>query len=215
MRRDNYRQTWRTNEAIRAPELRVIGPDGKQIGILNRAGALDRAREAELDLVEIAPNAKPPVAKIIDFTKFRYDQDKKTKEERKKAKSGTAIKEIWFTPLIGRGDYEVRLGRVKEFLEEHEKVRIIVRPKRRLPKNDPLYMVLKRVLEDIKDIARVEQEPKMLGRQLVTLVAPSGSASSRQGGGGAKNQHEDKNEEQENSNPQVQSDSGREDPTQA
>lgn len=174
--------------------MRVIGSDGKQVGLLSRDEALARAREQSLDLVEIAPNANPPVAKIIDFAKFKYNEEKRAKEERKKSKAGTAIKEIWFTPLIGRGDYETRMGRVKEFLAEHEKVRIIVRPKRRLPKNDPLYMVLKRVIEDLRDIAKVEQEPKMLGRQLVTLVAPD-----------SPKKYENKNEVAENGNPEVQS----------
>lgn len=181
--------------------MRVIGSDGKQIGLLGREDALVKAREQGLDLVEIAPSAVPPVAKIVDFAKFRYNEEKRAKEERKKAKAGTAIKEIWFTPLIGRGDYATRLGRVKEFLAEHEKVRIIVRPKRRLPKNDPLYMVLARVIEDLRDVAKVEQEPKMLGRQLVTLVAP---------GVKQKNKNEDKDEIPENSNPPIQGDSGRE-----
>lgn len=200
--RQQNQRNWKTNERIFARELRVIGPDGKQIGILKREEALDKARGANLDLVEIAPNANPPVVKIIDFTKFKYIEEKKAREERKKEKKGTAIKEIWFTPLIGQGDYRVRLGRVREFLAEHEKVRIVVKPKRRLPKNDPLYRVLERVLEDIKEIAKVEQEPKMLGRQLVTLVAP------------VAKKHEDKNENQKNSNSPVQSDSGGEDPAQ-
>ncbi len=184
--------------------MRVIGPDGKQIGVMGQSEALGKARDMGLDLVEIAPKANPPVAKIIDFTKFKYEQEKKTREERRKERKGTTIKEIWFTPLIGRGDYQVRLTRVREFLGEHEKVRVIVRPKRRLPKTDPLYRVIERVIKDTEDLARVEQEPKMLGRQLMALIAPGGirSESSKQG----RNENEDK----ENSGKAVQGNSGRE-----
>lgn len=154
--------------------MRVIGPDGKQIGILERNEALKIAQDKELDLVEIAPKANPPVAKIIDFEKFRYEQEKKAREERKREKKGTTLKEVWFTPLIGESDYQVRLGRVKEFLEEKDKVRITVKPKRRLPTTAPLYRVLERIIKDLEGIAKTEQEPKMAGRQLVTLVVPAG-----------------------------------------
>lgn len=190
MRRGKQNKFWRINEQIRAVELRLIGPDGKQIGILSREKALLNARELELDLVEVAPKANPPVAKLIEFTKFKYEQEKKEKEERKREKKGTSIKEIWFTPLIALGDYKVRLDRVKEFLDEGAKVRVIIRPKRRLDKTTPLYRVLERVIQDLKEKARVEQEPRMLGRQLVTLLVPQKGIKAK----GEKENEKDKNE---------------------
>ena len=152
--------------------MRVIGPDGKQVGILTREVALKRARELSVDLVEIAPNATPPVTKIVDYTKFLYEQEKKEREQRKKQKKGEQLKEVWFTPFIATNDYEVRLAKVKEFLEEGAKVRITIRPKRRLFDTRPLYTVMGRVLAHLTEIARVEQQPKMLGRQLIGVVTP-------------------------------------------
>lgn len=153
--------------------MRVIGPDGKQIGILSREEALGKARKLGLDLVEIAPSTNPPVAKIIEFAKFRYEQDKKAKIEKRLEKKGQILKEIWFTPLIGEADYQVRISRVKEFINEREKVRIIIKPKkRRLPDSSLLYKMMGRVIEELKTIAHIEQEPKLLGKQLVALVAP-------------------------------------------
>ncbi|MEK7182633.1 MAG: translation initiation factor IF-3 [Patescibacteria group bacterium] len=172
MRRGIQRSFWRKNEQIRADTLRVIGPDGKQVGILTREVALKRARELSVDLVEIAPNATPPVTKIVDYTKFLYEQEKKEREQRKKQKKGEQLKEVWFTPFIATNDYEVRLAKVKEFLEEGAKVRITIRPKRRLFDTRPLYTVMGRVLAHLTEIARVEQQPKMLGRQLIGVVTP-------------------------------------------
>lgn len=200
LRRD-YKNNWRINEQIRAGELRVIGSDGKQIGVITRDQALASAREAELDLVEIAPNARPPVAKIVDFTKFKYEQEKRERQERKREKRGKVLKEIWFTPFIGEGDFRVRIERVKEFLGEREKVRITIRPKRRLPDAKPLYRMLERVVKELEGLVRVEQEPKLLGRQLVTQVAPGGqrprlrlsSAEGPQAKEGEKHEGEDEN----------------------
>lgn len=150
----------------------MIGPDGKQIGILTREEALTKAQQEGLDLVEIAPHANPPVVKVIDYTKFRYEQEKKNREERKKEKKGTVLKEVWFRPLIAEGDYQTRLERVNEFLGMGAKVRITVKPKRRLDNTSPLYRVIERVITDLAEVSRVEQEPKMLGKQLMTLLTP-------------------------------------------
>lgn len=174
MRRVQQNKIWfRKNELIRAETLRVIGPDGKQVGILPKAEALNRAKEAELDLVEIAPNANPPVAKIVDYTKFAYEQEKKAKEERKKQKKGEQMKEIWLTPFMAENDYETRLDRIREFLTDSAKVRVTIRPKRRLPNVQPLFVMMRKALVDLQKIARVEQEPKLLGRQLVAVISPA------------------------------------------
>lgn len=152
--------------------MRVIGPDGRQIGILSRGEALKKAQEEDLDLVEIAPHAQPVVARIIDFDKFLYDQEKKARVERRKQKKGEQLKEIWLTPFIAKNDYLVRVGRIKEFLGEGAKVRIAIKPKRRLPDTKPLFLVMAKAIEELKEVSRVEQPPKMLGRQLVALVSP-------------------------------------------
>lgn len=124
-------------------------------------------------MVEIAPHASPPVAKIIDFTKFKYQQEKKEREARKKEKRGTEQKEIWLTPFMADNDYQVRLERIKEFLEEGHKVRITVRFKgRQMGHKEFGYEQAKRVVEDTKEIAAVDQEPKFLGRQLVMTLTP-------------------------------------------
>ncbi|MBI4058043.1 translation initiation factor IF-3 [Candidatus Microgenomates bacterium] len=173
MRRgQNTNLYWRRNEQIRSETLRVIGPDGKQIGIIRRSEALEKARELELDLVEIAPKANPAVAKIIDYSKFLYEQEKKQRQERKRRKKGETLKEMWFTPFIADNDYATRFERVEEFLAGGAKVRITVRPKRRLFDTKPLFNVMNRVLKDTEELAHVEQEPKILGRQLIAVIAP-------------------------------------------
>ncbi|MBI4059261.1 translation initiation factor IF-3 [Candidatus Microgenomates bacterium] len=165
---------FRKNEQIASSSLRVIGADGKQIGILTREEALAKAQEQELDLVEIAPKANPPVAKIIDFSKLLYEQEKKERAERKSAKKGSALKEIWFTAFIAENDYLTRLERTKEFLGEGAKVRIAIKSKKRLNNNQPLFNMINRVVGDLSAVARPEQPPKMFGRQLICTLAPSG-----------------------------------------
>ena len=214
LRRVQQNKIWfRKNELIRAEILRVIGPDGKQVGILPKAEALIHAKEAELDLVEIAPNANPPVAKIVDYTKFAYVQEKKAKEERKKQKKGEQMKEIWLTPFMAANDYETRLDRVREFLTDSAKVRVTIRPKRRLPNVQPLFVMMRKALGDLQQIARVEQEPKLLGRQLVAVISPmKGEPSNARTTEGKENENEEnKNQNKEISTASVQSDSGGQD----
>lgn len=164
---------WRVNQSIFAPTLRVIGPEGRQLGVFSLKEALEKAREEGLDLVEIAPHAKPPVAKIIDFAKFRYQQEKKEREAKKKEKRGTEIKEIWLTPFMAENDYQVKVGRIKEFLDEGHKVRIAVRFKgRQMGRSEFGYQVVKKLEEDVKEEGKIEQAPKFLGRQLMTTLTP-------------------------------------------
>ncbi|MBI2590424.1 MAG: translation initiation factor IF-3 [Candidatus Blackburnbacteria bacterium] len=164
---------WRINQNIRSRELRVIDADGKQIGVLSVQEALKKAAEAELDLVEIAPAAKPPVAKIIDFAKFRYQQEKKEKESRRKEKKGSEQKEVWLTPFMGESDYNVRLERVKEFLGEGNKVRIVVRfTGPQMSHREFGYQMAEKVKSDTQDIAGIDQAPKFLGRQLMMVLTP-------------------------------------------
>ncbi|MBI3290190.1 translation initiation factor IF-3 [Candidatus Microgenomates bacterium] len=213
MRRIQQNKIWfRKNELIRADNLRVIGPDGKQIGILTRAEALAAANEAELDLVEIAPNANPPVARIIDYTKFLYEEEKKARQERKKQKKGKQMKEIWLTPFMAENDYETRLERVREFLADSAKVRVTIRPKRRLPNVQPLFVMMRKALENLSEISRIEQEPKLLGRQLVAIISPAAAKAMADEEGEKVDQvkeHEETQNETKNeeiSQPPVQSD---------
>lgn len=151
----------------------MIGPDGRQLGVFSLKEALEKAREAELDIVEIAPHAQPPVAKIIEFAKFRYHEEKKEREARRKEKRGTEIKEIWLTPFMAENDYLVKVGKIKEFLGEGHKVRIAVRFKgRQMGHREFGYQVVKKLEKDIKEEGKIEQQPKFLGRQLVTTLTP-------------------------------------------
>lgn len=163
---------WLIDERIKSPELRVIGADGKQLGILKRDEALKKARELELSLVEIAPMAKPPVAKIVDFGKFRYQEEKKLRKEALKTK-GSELKEIRFSPFIAESDYNTRLKRVKEFLAEKNKVKVTV-VFRGLQMNSKQfgYNLLKRIYQNLGNSIAIDMEPKFLGRHLITIISP-------------------------------------------
>ena len=163
---------YRTNERITANSLRVLDLEGKQIGVFTRQEALLKAREQELDLVEIAPTAKPPVAKIIDFNKFLYQQSKKKQEEKKKAKV-TETKEVRLGPFMQTHDLEVMIGRAKGFLEDSDKVRLIVKfTGRQIIHPEFGRKVLEKVIHTLSDISKIEKEPRLEGRQLVTILAP-------------------------------------------
>jgi translation initiation factor IF-3 len=165
---------WRVNEQISAREIRVIDASGKQLGVIDKSKALVLAKEANLDLVEVAPNATPPVVKIIDFGKFRYAEEKKLKKAAKGIKGGE-IKEIRFSPFIADNDYATRLARIKEFIEERNKVRVVVVfLGRQMGSKQFGYDVLKRVLSDMGDKVGVDQEPKFLGRHLSMTISPKG-----------------------------------------
>ena len=164
--------SWRVNEQIRAEKLRVIGPDGKQIGLLTKQEALEKSKKEGLDLIEIAPQAVPPVAKIINFGKFRYQEEKKRRQEAKRAKSAE-LKEIRFTPFIAENDYNIRLVRIKEFLAEKNKVKAVVVFKgRQLGSKQFGYSLLKRLVEEFKESVVVDMEPKFIGRHLIMIISP-------------------------------------------
>lgn len=163
---------YRTNGQITAQSLRVLDLEGKQIGVLSRQEALQKAQEAELDLVEIAPAAKPPVAKIIDFNKFLYQQSKKKQEEKRKAKV-TETKEVRLGPFMQGHDLNVMIGRAKGFLEDSDKVRLVVKfTGRQIAHPEFGRDVLNKVIKELSDISKIEKEPRLEGRQLVTILAP-------------------------------------------
>jgi len=163
---------WRINNQIRVPELRVLDSEGKQIGVLSTSQALKKAQEEGLDLIEVVPGAKPPVAKIIELGKFRYQEEKKTKEVQKKSKAAE-LKEIRFSPFIGEADYLTRLKRVKEFLEGGDKVKLVVVFKgRQMGSKGFGYDLFKKITGELGDKIVVDMEPKFIGRHLAMIVSP-------------------------------------------
>ena len=165
------RKFYRLNWNINAPKLRVIGKEGKQVGVLTKDEALNLAREKQIDLVEIAPKASPPVCKLIDFKKFLYLEKKKEREKRKGSKKG--IKEIRLRPFIGDHDYQFRLNQTKEFLSSNEKVRIRVRFfGREIAKKKFGFEIINRLLKDLGERVIVEKEPRFIGKTLVAQLAP-------------------------------------------
>ncbi|MGR3437426.1 translation initiation factor IF-3 [Salipiger abyssi] len=162
----------RVNDRIRAPEIRLIGAEGENLGVQQPRRAMELAEQAGLDLVEISPNANPPVCKIIDFGKFKYEQQKRESEARKKQKI-IEVKEVKFRPGTDTHDYDVKMRNVFKFLENGDKVKITLRFRGREMAHQNLGReLLERVAEDVKDLGKVENMPKMEGRQMIMMIGP-------------------------------------------
>ena len=162
----------RVNDKIRAPEIRLIGADGDNVGVVSPSRGLQMAEDAGLDLVEISPNANPPVCKIMDFGKFKYETQKREAEARKKQKI-IEIKEVKFRPNTDTHDYDVKMRNVFKFLENGDKVKVTLRFRGREMAHQNLGReLLERVAEDTKEIGRIENFPKMEGRQMIMLIGP-------------------------------------------
>jgi translation initiation factor IF-3 len=162
----------RINDRIRSPEIRLIGAEGENIGVVTPARAMALAEEAGLDLVEISPNAEPPVCKIMDFGKFKYETQKREAEARKKQKI-IEIKEIKFRPGTDTHDYDVKMRSVVKFLQGGDKVKITLRFRgREMAHQDLGRQLLERIADDIKEVGRVENMPKMEGRQMIMVIGP-------------------------------------------
>ena len=162
----------RVNGEINVMRVRLVDEQGRMVGVVGRSEALAMAAEAGLDLVEIAPNADPPVCKILDFGKFKYEEQKKKNEARKKQKI-IEVKEIKLRPSIDDHDYEVKMRSMNKFIEEGDKVKVTMRFRGRELAHQELGMnVLIRVRDDLGEIAKVEQMPRMEGRQMTMVVAP-------------------------------------------
>ncbi|MEZ7198778.1 MULTISPECIES: translation initiation factor IF-3 [Pseudodesulfovibrio] len=173
MRRDQKREDLvRRNERIRIPKVRVVDDDGEQLGVMATRDALDRAREKGLDLVEVAPNADPPVCKIMDYGKFKYQQQKKLQEAKKK-QTVIKIKEVKFRPKTDEHDYQTKLKQIVKFLEGGDrcKVTIFFRGREIVHKDRGLAM-LERVVVDTQDLAKVESKPMSEGRTMTMMLAP-------------------------------------------
>lgn len=163
---------YRINERIFASELRVLDNEGKQIGVMSKYEALKLAQEQELDLVEVAPMAKPPVAKIIDYNKFLYQEAKKKQEEKKKAKT-SETKEIRLGPFMSDNDLQVMIRRGREFLEDGDKVRLVVKFRgRQITHPEFGKEVVNKVVTALADISKVDREPHFEGKQMIGLLSP-------------------------------------------
>lgn len=162
----------RINDEIRVPQVRLIDDRGEMLGVMSAREALIRAYDVGLDLVEISPNAVPPVCKILDYGKYKYEQQKKANEARKKQKV-VEIKEIKVRPNIDDHDYDVKMKQMKNFIGEGDKVKVTLRFRGREMAHQELGVkVLERIRNDLLELVRVEQMPKLENRQMVMVVAP-------------------------------------------
>jgi translation initiation factor IF-3 len=161
----------RVNEEIRADEVRVVEPDGDH-EVVPATAALERARDHELDLVEVAPDADPPVCKILDYGKYRYEKQKEEQRRRKKSKS-MEMKELRFRPRTDDHDFNFKVDHAREFLEDGNKVKAYVQFKGRdIVYKDQGMDLLRRMIEELQDVARIDQQPQMENRRMVTILAP-------------------------------------------
>jgi len=163
----------RINDRIRVPEVRLVGPNGEQVGIVRVEDALRLAAEADLDLVEVAPQAKPPVAKLMDFGKFKYEAAMKARESRKN-QVNTVIKEIKLRPKIDQHDYDTKKGHVVRFLSAGDKVKVTIMFRGREQSRPELgFRLLQKLAEDVQELAFIESAPKQDGRNMVMVLGPT------------------------------------------
>ena len=162
----------RINDRIDAREVRLVDQDGGMVGVVAIRDALTRAEDVGLDLVEISPNATPPVCKILDYGKFKYEAQKKANAARKKQRV-IEVKEIKMRPSIDDNDYSIKMKKVREFLDEGDKVKVTMRFRGREMAHQHLAMnILEKVREELADLAKIEQFPKLEGRQMIMVMAP-------------------------------------------
>ncbi len=160
------------NGEISAPQVRLVGEEGEQLGIVSLREALAAADDAGLDLVEIAPMAAPPVCKLMDFGKFKYQEQKKAHEARSKQKQ-VQVKEVKLRPGTDENDYQIKLRNLKRFLDEGDKCKVTLRFRGREMAHQEIGMrQLERIKADLEELGQVEQMPKMEGRQMVMVIAP-------------------------------------------
>ena len=163
----------RRNEEIRVPKVRLVDENGQQVGIVCVREAIDAARDAGLDLIEVAPEANPPVCRIMDWGKYRYEQKQREREQRKKQRS-TDVKQLRLRPMTGQADFDVSRRKADLFLRDGHKVRVEVRFRgREITHQDLGYNILMRLAESVNDVAEVEQRPSMEGRKMFVLIAPT------------------------------------------
>ena len=185
-RRPPERDPTRINDRIRVPEVRLIGEDGNQIGVVKTDEALRYAQERDLDLVEVAPEARPPVTRVLDYSKYKYEQAQKQKAARKHQQQIT-IREIKFRPKIAQNDYDTKKGHVERFLRHKDKVKITIMFRgREVTHPERGTALLDRLAEELSDIGVVEQSPIQDGRNMTMMLAPSKAVlAAAEGGEGA------------------------------
>jgi translation initiation factor IF-3 len=172
-RRPPERDTTRINERIRVPQVRLIGADGEQLGIVDTNEALKRAQDAELDLVEVAPNSKPPVTKLLDYSKYKYEQEQKQKAARKHQQQ-VNVREIKLRPKIATHDYETKKGHVERFLKHRDKVKVTIMFRGREQAHPERGRdLLNKLFEDLDGLAVIESAPLQEGRNMSMLLGPS------------------------------------------
>jgi translation initiation factor IF-3 len=175
-RRPPERDTTRINERIEAPEVRLIGADGEQVGIVSRDDALARARAEDLDLVEVAGQAKPPVCRLLDYSKYKYEQEQKAKAARKHQQQ-INVREIKLRPKIADNDYRTKRGHVERFLRGGDKVKVTIMFRGREQAHPERgRMLLQRLFDDLDGLGVIEQNPLQEGRNMHMLLAPSKEA---------------------------------------
>ena len=163
----------RVNDRIRVPEVRLVGPNGEQVGIVRIDDALRLAQESELDLVEVAPTARPPVCKLMDYGKYKYETAQKAREARRN-QTNTVIKEMKLRPKIDSHDYETKKGHVVRFLRAGDKVKITIMFRGREQHRPELgFRLLQRLAEDVAELGTVEAAPKQDGRNMTMVIAPN------------------------------------------
>jgi translation initiation factor IF-3 len=162
----------RINERIRVPEVRLVGPNGEQVGIVALGDALRLAQESDLDLVEVAPTARPPVCKLMDYGKFKYESALKARESRKN-QAQTVIKEIKLRPKIDPHDYGTKKGHVERFLRQGDKVKVTIMFRGREQSRPELgFRLLQRLASDVEELGFVESQPKQDGRNMIMVIGP-------------------------------------------
>ena len=177
-RRPPERDQTRINDRIRVPEVRLVGEDGKQIGVIKTSEALDYAQERDLDLVEVAPDARPPVCRVLDYSKFKYEQAQKQKAARKHQQQIT-IREIKFRPKIAQNDYDTKKGHVKRFLLGKDRVKVTIMFRgREVTHPERGTALLDKLAGELAEVAVVEQTPLQDGRNMTMMLAPSKSVLS-------------------------------------
>jgi translation initiation factor IF-3 len=171
-RRPPERDQTRINERIRVPEVRLIGDDGQQVGVVKTDEALKYAQERDLDLVEVAPEARPPVVRVLDYSKYKYEQEQKAKAARRHQKQIT-IREIKLRPKIATNDYETKKGHVRRFLGSQDKVKITIMFRgRETTHPERGEQLLMRLAEDVADLGAIEQRPNLDGRNMTMVLGP-------------------------------------------
>jgi translation initiation factor IF-3 len=183
-RRLPERDETRINERIRVPEVRLINENGDQVGVLKRDDALEYARERDLDLVEVAADAKPPVCRVLDYSKYKYEQEQKQKAARKHQQQIT-VREIKFRPKIAQHDYDTKKGHVIRFLNHRDKVKITIMFRgREMAHPERGTALLEKLAEELQELAVVEQRPLQDGRNMTMMLAPSKAAGAPEAAAG-------------------------------